>query len=94
MRLTAAAVALAIFAVSSATPIESADSKARSVLGKRPVIQNGNPSIVVIDKPVLRKRPIIQNQNQIVEGPVLAKRPGGSPTSIKDAGTLQKRNSN
>jgi hypothetical protein len=42
---------------------------------------------VVTDEPVLRKRPIIQ----IVEGFVLAKRPGGSPTSIAGAGTLQKR---
>jgi hypothetical protein len=56
------------------------------------MIKNGGVSIVVTDKPVLRKRPIIQNQEQIVEGPVLAKRPGGSPTSIEDAGTRQKRN--
>ncbi|KAJ7219630.1 hypothetical protein C8J57DRAFT_1394114 [Mycena rebaudengoi] len=90
MRLTAAAVALTIFGVSSAAPIESGP-EARSVLGKWPVIHNTNVPRVVTDEPVLRKRPIIQNQNQIVGGPVHAKRPGKSPTSIEGAGTLQKR---
>ncbi|KAJ7266256.1 hypothetical protein C8J57DRAFT_1329660 [Mycena rebaudengoi] len=81
MRLTVAAVALAIFGVSSAAPIESGP-EARSVWGKRPVIHNTNVPRVVTDEPVLRKRPIIQNQNQIR---------GKSPTTIEGAGTLQKR---
>ncbi|KAJ7207677.1 hypothetical protein C8J57DRAFT_1403202 [Mycena rebaudengoi] len=86
MHLTAAAVALAIFGVSSAAPIESGP-QARSVLGKRPIIHNTNVPRVVTDEP----RPIVQNDDRIVEGSVLVKRPGKSPTSVEGAGTLQKR---
>ncbi|KAJ7795437.1 hypothetical protein B0H13DRAFT_748972 [Mycena leptocephala] len=74
MRLAAVALALASFsAISSAAPIDS-DHETRSVLDKRPVVQND--SRIGVKEPILVKRPIVQNDDRIgVKEPILAKRP-------------------
>ncbi|KAJ6554286.1 hypothetical protein B0H19DRAFT_1153069 [Mycena capillaripes] len=95
MRLTAAVVVLAgILAVSFAAPVES-DYEARSILQKRPVMHNGDPSIA---GSILEKRPggsptSIQGGGSNGGRSVLEKRPmiknGGMPD--KERRVLQKR---
>ncbi|KAJ7253550.1 hypothetical protein C8J57DRAFT_1237353 [Mycena rebaudengoi] len=74
MRLAAVALALASFSViSSAAPIDS-NHETRSVLDKRPVVQND--SRIRVEEPILVKRPVVQNDTRIgVKDPILAKRP-------------------